>query len=243
MAIEVREIDANGMTFTCRTAGLEGGGEPVLLLHGYPATSAIWLRLLGELAEAGYRCLAPDQRGYSPGARPEGMEHYRYGALASDVVALADAAGFDRFHLIGHDWGSAVGWAVLALSPERVQSWTALSVPHVAAFGEAIANDPDQRQRSGYIDLFVKEGEAEATFSENDFERPRRGWAADTPEQQEAYLDVLRQPGVITAAQLVPCRALLRPGSGPGGDVRRRLESDADDLGQERSSRGTGRRA
>ena len=86
MAISIRDIAANGMTFRCREAGPKGG-EPVILLHGFPETSHMWLPLLERLENEGYRCLAPDQRGYSPGARPEGIENYRYENMASDVIA------------------------------------------------------------------------------------------------------------------------------------------------------------
>ena len=113
------EIQANGMTFTCRTAG-PADGEPVILLHGFPETSHMWTALLPVLAEAGYHCIAPDQRGYSAGARPEGVDQYATTTLVSDVMAIADAAGFDRFHLIGHDWGGFVAWAMPILHPDRV---------------------------------------------------------------------------------------------------------------------------
>src|SRR5574339_996924 len=111
--ITVADLHANGMTFRVRKAG--DTGEPVVLLHGFPETSHMWLQLIPKLVEAGYRCVAPDQRGYSPGARPADVEAYAYRALASDVFALADAAGFDRFHLVGHDWGALVGWAALGV--------------------------------------------------------------------------------------------------------------------------------
>ncbi len=75
MSITVREITANDMTFRCREA--VGSGEPIILLHGFPETSHMWLPLMERLQTVGYRCLAPDQRGYSAGARPEGADHYR----------------------------------------------------------------------------------------------------------------------------------------------------------------------
>src|SRR4030042_6205536 len=96
----IREIAARGMTFHCRLAGMENpSSEPVILLRGFPETSAMWADLMAKLAEDRYRCFAPDQRGYSPGARPEVAEAYTYPELASDVIALADAVGFKRFHL------------------------------------------------------------------------------------------------------------------------------------------------
>ena len=199
MTITTREIAANGFTFHCRECGPKGG-EPVILLHGFPESSRMWTPLLPVLAEAGYRVLAPDQRGYSPGARPEGIDNYRYANLASDVTALADAVGFERFHLVGHDWGAGAGWAVVARSPERIASWAALSVPHVAAFGRAIREDEDQAKRSTYITFFQQPGVAEAALSANDFEGLKNVWSASSEEEKAEYLALFSQPGALTAA-------------------------------------------
>ncbi|MEJ2130645.1 MAG: alpha/beta fold hydrolase, partial [Gammaproteobacteria bacterium] len=126
--MEIVDIEANGYTFTCRRCG--GAGPGVILLHGFPETSHMWTPLLERLASSGYRALAPDQRGYSPGARPEGAENYDYRHLVGDVLALADCEGFETFHLVGHDHGAGVGWSLVFDHPERVSSWCALSVPH-----------------------------------------------------------------------------------------------------------------
>ncbi len=88
-------------------------GRTVILLHGFPETSAMWRELQVFLADNGYYTLAPDQRGYSPEVRPQGRRHYQIDELVNDVIAMADSKGLDRFHLIGHDWGSAVGWAIV----------------------------------------------------------------------------------------------------------------------------------
>lgn len=196
--VMTREIEANGLRFTCREQG--DTGEPVVLLHGFPETSHMWLPLMEALTNAGYRCLAPDQRGYSRGARPEGIEAYRYGHLAADVIALADAMGFQRFHLVGHDHGAGVGWMVAYTYPDRVRSWTAMSVPHIAAFGRAIREDPDQSQRSRYIGVFQIEGDAEKLLSADDFSALRQIWTESTAEEIEEYLAVLSQPGALTGA-------------------------------------------
>jgi len=198
MPTTIIEIAANGMTFRARIAG--ESGEPVILLHGFPETSHMWVDLLPKLEEAGYRCIAPDQRGYSPDARPEGIENYTYPAIAGDVVAIADAAGFERFHLIGHDWGAGAGWAALDLHPERIHSWTALSVPHIASFGAAIREDPDQQQRSQYITFFQEPGVAEAALSADDFTALKNIWSESSAEEVEEYLSVLTQPGALAAA-------------------------------------------
>jgi len=96
-----------------------------ILLHGFPETSIMWAGLMERLGEEGYRCFAPDQRGYSPGARPGTVEDYQYRKLVSDVMAQADALGYARFHLIGHDWGSAIGWVIL----QRIRTACAVGRP------------------------------------------------------------------------------------------------------------------
>jgi pimeloyl-ACP methyl ester carboxylesterase len=141
------------MTFRCRVCGPESG-KPVILLHGFPESSAMWVQTMGSLAEKGYRSLAPDQRGYSPGARPKDRSAYAMDQVASDVIALADALGWEKFHLVGHDWGAGCGWTVVQLFPERLLSWTALSLPHMAAFGKAIRTVPEQKKKSRYMVFF-----------------------------------------------------------------------------------------
>lgn len=109
-------------------------GVPVVLLHGFPQTSSSWQQVATLLNEAGYRTLAPDQRGYSPQAAPAGRHSYRITELADDVVGLIEQAGLGPVHLVGHDWGAGVAWAVAASHPELLHSLTAVSVPHPAAF-------------------------------------------------------------------------------------------------------------
>ena len=198
MTITIREIAAKGMSFRCREAGTKG--EPVILLHGFPETSHMWVDLMPVLVAEGYQVLAPDQRGYSPGARPEGITNYTYKDLASDVVHLATAKGWRTFHLIGHDWGVGAGWATVDLFAERVRSWTALSVPHIAAFGAAIREDPDQQTRSTYITFFQEPGVAEAALSANDFAGLKNVWSASIDEEKAEYLSVFREPGALTGA-------------------------------------------
>jgi len=111
-------FDNDGLTFEADDSG--GPGEAVVLLHGYPGTRVSWDRVAPALTGAGYRVLAFDQRGYSPGARPPGRRSYTLDLLVGDVLALAGHAGLDRFHLVGHDWGGSVAWAAAAWHPERL---------------------------------------------------------------------------------------------------------------------------
>ena len=105
--IALTQVAVGDFTFDVRMAGPDDG-EVVILLHGFPQTSYEWRHQLGALAEAGYRAVAPDQRGYSHGARPPDVEDYTVSLLVGDVLGLADAIGAERFHVVGHDWGAAV---------------------------------------------------------------------------------------------------------------------------------------
>jgi pimeloyl-ACP methyl ester carboxylesterase len=197
----ITQVEANGMLFRGRAGNLNAASaEPVMLLHGFPETSAMGEDLIAALADKGYRCFAPDQRGYSRGARPTALSDYAYEKLVSDAIALADVLGFVRFHLVGHDWGSVLGWAALRTCPDRVISWTAMSVPHVDSFRSAIATDADQRRRSRYLSLFMLPEEPEQMLTGNDYAALRELWAAMPDYQLKEYLDILSEPGALTAA-------------------------------------------
>lgn len=135
---------------------LDGGhrdGDPVVLLHGFPQDSSAYDTLAPALHAAGLRTLAPDQRGYSPRARPAGRSAYRLREVTDDVLALLDAGGVARAHLVGHDWGGFVAWALAARHPDRVRSLTALSVPHPGGYVRALRTSP-QGLRSAYMAWF-----------------------------------------------------------------------------------------
>jgi pimeloyl-ACP methyl ester carboxylesterase len=198
----MREIDiaARGMTFRALTWGPDDG-RPVVLLHGFPETSACWRQVAPVLAAAGHRVLAVDQRGYSPGARPAGVSSYAIPELAFDVVSWLDTLGYDRADVVGHDWGAAVAWAVGGRHADRVRSLTAISVPHPGAFSAALARDKDQRERSSYMDLLRMEGKAEDLLLEGDCARLRAMYGAAVPPQDiDAHVSVLRDRDAMTAA-------------------------------------------
>ena len=168
LKITERPFDVGGtrMTFRFRESG-PPGGTPVLLLHGFPETSAMWEPALVALGEAGYHAVAPDQRGYSPGARPDAVDAYAPDELIGDVGRFLTAAG-GPVHLVGHDWGAGVAWGVAMSHPEWLRSLTVLSVPHLVAFRNAFHNDPEQRSKSSYFELFRQPGVAEAAFAASD---------------------------------------------------------------------------
>ena len=126
----------------------------MLFLHGFPECAYQWEHQLAALGDAGFRGVAFDQRGYSPGIRPAEVDAYAPDELVGDVLRVAAALGWPRFDLVGHDWGSAVAWMVAAAHPDRLRSLTAVSTPHGAAFSAALRGDTDQQKRSEYFRLF-----------------------------------------------------------------------------------------
>jgi len=182
-----------------RGAG-DSKSDPVLLLHGFPQSAASWTSVAERLGTAGFETVAPNQRGYSPGARPHAVEDYRLSELTDDVLRLCDALNLDRVHLVGHDWGAIVAWHLATLAASRVSSLTAVSVPHPAAFAHAIEHEPDQREKSQYMAL-LRSDEAEDLLLANDAAALRIGFGdavpADTIDQ---HIALLTQPGALTAA-------------------------------------------
>jgi pimeloyl-ACP methyl ester carboxylesterase len=126
----------DGLTFDVHDEG-PLDGDPVVLLHGFPERSTCWRGVVPVLHAQGLRTYAPDQRGYSPGARPPRRRDYTMDKLEADVVALIETIG-GPVHLVGHDWGANSGWLVSAHHPELARTWTAVSVPHPAAFRRAM---------------------------------------------------------------------------------------------------------
>ncbi|PWU55350.1 alpha/beta hydrolase [Micromonospora sp. S4605] len=193
-------IDARGLRFEVRVGGPEGG-DPVLLLHGFPQHRGEWDDVVPALHAAGLRTYAPDQRGYSPGARPEAVEAYRMDELVADALAVLDALGAPTAHVVGHDWGALVGWELAVRHPQRVRTLTAVSVPHPAAMAYALANDPQQKVRSAYIVLFRQPGKAEKVLLGLNATALRRMLAGvGDADRVAAYAEPMREPGALTAA-------------------------------------------
>ena len=170
-------------------------GPVVLLLHGFPQTSWSWRGVWPTLADAEFRVVAPDQRGYSPDARPVGVEHYRMTELVADAVAVIDAVGAEQAHVVGHDWGAAVAWQLAGRHPDRVRTLTAVSVPHPLAFVEALRSDPDQRARSRYMKDWQDPGAEQRLLDDG------LGSLFGIPGVDAAHYDAaMREPGALTAA-------------------------------------------
>ncbi len=201
------EIATPRGTFRARAAGPESG-DVVVLLHGFPESSACWDAQLPALAASGRRAVAFDQRGYSPGARPDTIEAYRMDELVLDVLAVADALDADRFDLVGHDFGGSVAWTVAGRHAERVRTLTVASTPHPAAFAAAYksttaaSRDGDQHERSGYMRAFREgtRGELEASWLADDAAFLRALFRDLPPSAADAHVSVLREPGALVAA-------------------------------------------
>ena len=172
-SVEKTVIEVQGYRFSALAAG-PIDGNLVLFLHGFPEFANAWLDVMRPIAEAGFRAVAVDQRGYSSEARPQEVKDYMIEHLISDVQGFVNALGRRRYHLVGHDWGALLAWELAARHPDRVLSLSALSTPHPDAFFNAIEADEDQKQRSRYIALFRMPGGVAANlFQADDYQRLR----------------------------------------------------------------------
>ena len=209
----------DGLTFDVRDAG-PPDGEPVVLLHGFPQDSRAWDDVAPTLNAAGLRTLAPDQRGCSPMARPRGRNSYRLRETTADVLALLDAAGLESAHVVGHDWGGIVGWALAAWHPDRVRTLTALSVPHPAAMAKVMVTS-DQALRSYYMLAFQVPVVPERLLLSRDGDPLRRMLRGGGLSREAAahYVSRMREPGALRA-MLGWYRALPLSGGDRVGTVR-----------------------
>ena len=143
-----------------------GEGRPVVLLHGFPDSGRLWRHQVPALIEAGFKVIVPDMRGYGRSDKPTGKDAYTMDLLVGDVLAVIDAAGADRAHVVGHDWGAGVAWATALMAAERVDHLVAMSVGHPATFFIA---GFEQYEKSWYMLLFQFEEIAEQWLSADDW--------------------------------------------------------------------------
>ncbi len=206
------EFTRAGFRFPVTDSG-PADGVPVVLLHGFPQDATSFDELSPVLNGQGLRTLAPIQRGYAPTARPPHRRDYRLRELVADTQALIDAAG-GSVHLVGHDWGGAVAWAVAASHPESVRSLTVLSTPHPAAMTTALWRS-NQGLRSWYMAYFQLPGLPELTLSRSLASTLRSsGLPADAADR---YAESMSENGALTAAlnwyRAVPLDRLVSVGS------------------------------
>jgi pimeloyl-ACP methyl ester carboxylesterase len=212
--VDHRTVEAAGVDLHVAVAGPEGG-EPVLLMHGFPDFWYGWRHQIPALADAGYRVWVPDQRGYNTSDKPGGVESYSLDRLGADALAVADAAGDGEVHFVAHDWGAVVAWYLGTQYPERVDRLVPINVPHPTVFRRHLRRDPRQMLRSWYALYFQLPWLPERTFSAlnhrvgvaatKEFAREGAFTDADLAHYRTAW----SRPGALTA-MLNWYRAFLR---------------------------------
>jgi len=193
-------ISVGELVFDLAVAG--NPGDPlVLMLHGFPQTNYSWRHQLDPLAEAGYFVVAPNQRGYSAGARPESVAAYATENLVADALGLMDALGGGHAHVVGHDWGGQLSWLLAAHHAEHVDTLTVLSRPHPQAFVAAFKNDAKQASRSRHHKAFQDSNSADLLLQDNALRLRKMFADQGVPlADQDAYLEVLADPQALNAA-------------------------------------------
>ena len=191
-SIEYEFVSVNGVNLHVATAGPEDG-TPVILLHGYPDAHFGWRDQIVALADAGFRVIAPDQRGYNLSDKPKGMENYMMDILVSDILALADHYGYETFNLAGHDFGGIVSWNLADAHPERLDRMVIFNAPHPAVMSRFQEENEEQRSKSWYAYFFklpwlpemvtqagnwkMLANSLKESFSEKELDEYRRAWS------------------------------------------------------------------
>lgn len=187
----MRRVRVNGITLNVVDVG---SGEPVLLVHGFPDTHAVWRKQIAALVDAGYRVIAPDMRGCGSSDMPGRVADYHIGKLVGDLVGLLDALKIEQVKLVGHDWGAVIAWRFVIEHPKRVTRYVALSVGHPTAYA---TGGLSQKLRGWYVLMFQLRGFAEWLLQ-------RRNWAffrrfTAFPDEYARWWTVLSRPGRLTA--------------------------------------------
>jgi pimeloyl-ACP methyl ester carboxylesterase len=211
----------NGITLHCIEAG-PTDGPLVILLHGFPEFWWGWRYQIEPLAEAGFRVLVPDQRGYNLSDKPEGRTAYDLDTLTRDIVGLADALGRETFFLVGHDWGGLVAWWTASLHPRRVAKLVAVNAPHPSIVGSYMRSHPRQVLKSLYAGFFQFPWLPETVLSADRYRglrrtllrtsRPGTFSDADLAHYEKAW----SRPGALTSMlnwyRALPLAPRRRPG-------------------------------
>jgi pimeloyl-ACP methyl ester carboxylesterase len=233
------------LTFNVLMVG-DAGAPLVLLLHGFAESMHCWRAQLSALAAAGYRAVAPSQRGYSPGARPDTGDpaNYFIERLMDDAMAISAACGYgeSRFRLVGHDWGGSIAWALADRYPQRLASLTVLSRPHPNAFNRALQMaDGDQAHRSRHHKTFLESDAADVVLAE-DVKWLRERWAAAgvPAAAMEEHLSVIGNKEAMEAALTwYRARGAIRTPLGPIRVPTLYIWRDADDTVGRAAAEGT----
>ncbi len=199
MEIKKEQKIVERFVFDVRTCG-DPENEAILFLHGFPETSFMWEDQMRHFAGLGYFCVAPDQRGYSPEARPKEVSAYLVPNLIEDARTIMQSYQKAQFHMVGHDWGAEVGWRYLESYPEDILSWTSLSVPHGSAFFKAIKTVPEQRKKSWYMGMFKIPMLPEWYLKSGNFAAMKnKVWTSQSEPELVEYVRQFKAPGALKA--------------------------------------------
>ena len=245
--IERTKIDIGpGLVFDALAAG-PADAPLVLLLHGFAESVHTWQAQLQSLGEAGYRAVAPSQRGYSPGARPDTADpsNYAFDHLVADAMNIAGACGHAarRFHLVGHDWGGSLAWGIADRYPQRLASLTVLSRPHPNAFNRALAMpDGDQAHRSRHHKAFLDPDACARLLADDSRWLRERLKANNVPAAAiERHVAMLGDPATMEAALTwYRARGAIRTPLGNTRVPTLYIWGDADDTVGRAAAKGTG---
>jgi len=196
-------IAGDGVNLHLVTAGK---GPAVILLHGFPENWRSWRRQISPLTAAGFSVFVPDMRGYNLSSKPEKKDSYKLHCLLADVVALVNATGYPRAHIVGHDWGGVIAWAFAERYPEMTDKLVVMNAPHMKIYLEKIMRSR-QILKSWYMLFFQLPYIPELALSARNFRLIRRMFRsgpanreAFSSEDIEKYIAALSQPGALTAA-------------------------------------------
>ena len=192
----------NGVRLHAVTAG-DDDAPLVVLLHGYPEFWYGWHDYFEPLVEAGYRVVAPDQRGYNRSNKPDNVSAYRISELSADIVDLIAAEGRRSAHVVGHDWGAAVGWDLALRHPEVVDRLGILNVPHPTVFEAMLKSNLRQLRKSWYMFFFQVPHVPEWVQRRGDFRLLVKGFASAesgtfTDRDIDRYRTAWSRPGAVT---------------------------------------------
>lgn len=243
--VETRNIEtAPGMVFDASVAGVETA-PLVLMLHGFCVSRHFWDNQIPALAEAGCFVVAPNQRGYAAGARPDPAEfdNYRIDKLIGDALDIVQAVGHGdrRFHLVGHDWGGSLSWIIADRWPERIASLTMLSRPHPASFARAMKTDPEQPHRSRHHHELLDPGAGPRLLADNGkWVRDRLARNGVPQAAIDKHLSVIGNPPAMEAALAWYRARGERQPIGPTTVPTLFIWGDADDTVGRAAAEGTG---
>lgn len=216
LQLEHEFVTTNGVRLHVVNAG-PPQGPLVILLHGFPEFWYGWHRQIAALAEAGFRVMVPDQRGYNLSDKPKGIAAYRLDILVQDVVGLIAHTGRSCAFIAGHDWGGVVAWWLALTQPALVEKLAILNAPHPRIMRQHLLKHKVQRRKSWYVFFYQLPWLPERWFS-------RQGWRIGritltkssqkgtfSPVDIEYYLKAWAQPGAITAMLNWYRAAMWRP--------------------------------